>query len=213
MRHNVNLAVQAILREPGLDQIANHLRRSSGNFMPFHSILLAYAACGIAHHLGWGSEAAYFKLTMAACLHDLSLTSPDLARVGTQEELLKHPDQFGSKEVNSFLTHPSSAAQIAKGIQGLSEEIETIIAQHHEAPDGTGFPHGLTHTLISNFSAVFIVAEAFVLHMETASPTPSLTTFLHEKGEKYSGGAFRKIQEALLLMRKQSESPPNLSAA
>ena len=89
----------------------------------------------------------------------------------------------------------------------------TPVAQHHEAPDGTGFPHGLTHTRISNFSAVFIVAEAFVLHMETASPTPSLTTFLHEKGEKYSGGAFRKIQEALLLMRKQSESPPNLSAA
>jgi response regulator RpfG family c-di-GMP phosphodiesterase len=43
-----------------------------------------------------------------------------------------------------------------------SEAVE-IIRQHHEKPDGTGFPAGLKHSEIDELAACFIVSEEIVL--------------------------------------------------
>ena len=63
-----------------------------------------------------------------------------LAKIGTLQELRKREGEFTEKEVKSYKTHPAVAAEIAKGIDEVPPDVDTIIMQHHERPDGKGFP-------------------------------------------------------------------------
>jgi len=57
-------------------------------------------------------------------------------------------------------THPDYAAGIVSRIDTWSAAAE-MVAQHHEMPDGQGYPKGLTATQICDGAKILAIVDAF----------------------------------------------------
>ena len=80
--------------------------------------------------------------------------------------------------------------------------MDTIVLQHHELPDGSGFPRGLYHHQISPLACVFIVAQDlldfYLANAASAHPKADVfQAFLAERETRYSSGTFKKILDSL----------------
>ena len=65
--------------------------------------------------------------------------------------------------------------------------------QHHERPDGSGYPRGLNATQISPLGALFIIAEDLV-HEALEGEGVTVDSFFTKKAPLYSRGQFKKIR-------------------
>ena len=73
-----------------------------------------------------------------------------------------------------------------------------IIAQHHERPDGSGFPHQLDEKKIFPLAASFIVAEDFVNTIyENGIEDALIEEIVLGLEERYQKGYFKKSVDAL----------------
>ncbi|MGZ3708712.1 MAG: HD-GYP domain-containing protein, partial [Bdellovibrionota bacterium] len=185
---------------PKLSSILEKLRRHEGRYITSHSIMLAEIACAIAHRIGWSSAPVFLKLSLAAFLHDLNLKDDYLASFKTLKQA-KEAGDFREEALQLFEIHPVKAADYARKFQGIPPEVDTILLQHHERPDGSGFPLGLQHQAIAPIACAFIVAHDllhfFLEQIPTNSREAMIQAFLAENSTRYAQGTFREIRDAL----------------
>jgi len=192
-RSSVAMTAKLIGNKPKLSKILSDLKNRDGTYVSSHSISVGTLACTIAHKLEWHSPATYFKLSLAAFMHDITLHD-DLAKVSQLKEAsLEH---FTSEELNKIKLHPIHAADYVRKMTEIPGDVDQIVFQHHEKPNGTGFPRSLSGKMISPLSAVFIVAHEIVEFMRNREGE-AIDVFLKENEELYHQGTFRKIWLAL----------------
>ena len=76
-----------------------------------------------------------------------------------------------------------------------------MVEQHHERPDGTGFPKKLRHTTITLLSAIQIVAEDFIENLIATNFDHRLhDEILRKFLNRYYQGNFRKAAMSLCKM-------------
>lgn len=128
-----------------------------------HSLVISHVATAISAELQWTAPGTLYKIVLAAIFHDITLPTDKLANVGSLTELEKRSIEFSEKECELFRHHPSHSAQVVEKFQAhIPPDVAQIIMQHHEIPDGSGFPRGLSGSAITPLSAVFIVAHEIV---------------------------------------------------
>lgn len=192
-KSSVAMTVKLIGTKPKLSKILSDLKKKEGSYISSHSISLGTLSCAIAYKLEWHSAATFFKLSLAAFMHDIAI-SDKLAQVNDLKSASK--DEFTSDELNKIKLHPVHAADYVRKMSEIPADVDQIVFQHHERPDGSGFPRSLTGKFISPLSAVFIVAHDVIEFMRLR-PAEPIEVFLKETEEKYHQGVFRKIWLAL----------------
>ena len=195
----VRLTVDAMQHSQDLSQILKLLQDKKDQYISTHSTICAFVACAIASQLEWGSEMTFQKLTLAAFLHDIPIENQLLAAVSSSSELERVKGRFTDDEVRIYQTHPNLAADMARQMSEIPSNVDIILAQHHERPDGSGFPRGLVSNYIAPLSAVFIVAHDltdFVLSSGSEGDL-NIGSFLEQMSSSYSVGQFKKIITAL----------------
>jgi HD-GYP domain-containing protein (c-di-GMP phosphodiesterase class II) len=193
IRTNVQLTIRAMGKSPKLSEILGKIQIDRDKYISSHSVLLPQIACTLAMAMDWKSEPTLQKLTLAAFMHDTGLSNQALAAVTSLTELAGKKDQFTEEEQKAYRMHPIKTAEIAKQLQEVPPDVDTIIIQHHERPDGTGFPRGLTFQHISPLSVVFIVAHDLVSAIFDPNSTFVLEKFIESKKDEYHGGNFKKL--------------------
>ena len=185
------VTIKLLGKTPNLSNILEKMKVDDGKYVTSHSLMLAEIAGGLACRVGWNSPATYLKLIMASFLHDLPFRNDKLAEV---KELPKTAGiRFTAKDIEEIRLHPIKAAQYVSQFRELPADIDTIIIQHHEQPDGRGFPIGLTHSQIHPLSALFIIAHD-LLDFQLANPTEAtLVKFQEAHADKYTQGQFKKL--------------------
>lgn len=133
------------------------------------AVLTSYYCESILHNLGWKSDLSRKKLGLASLLQDATLSNEDLIKVTDSND--PNLQMFTQDEQDEYLTHPIKSAEIARQFQGYSE-VDFVIAQHHERPDGSGFPFGVTVNKLSAHSCAFILASTFVSRYAISSRSP-----------------------------------------
>ena len=93
------------------------------------------------------------RLRLAALIHDVG-------KIGVPDDILLKPERLSAEERTTIERHPVIAAEILRPIHG-AEEIAEIILCHHECPDGTGYPRGLTAAQIPLEAHILRVADVF----------------------------------------------------
>jgi HD-GYP domain-containing protein (c-di-GMP phosphodiesterase class II) len=189
----VAMTAKLISNKPQFSKILTDLRKKDGNYVGSHSISVGTVACAIAYKMEWHSAATYFKLSLAAFMHDITIDDK-LARVHLVKEMTR--DHFSADELNKIKLHPVHSADYVRKMSEIPSDVDQIVFQHHERPDGTGFPRNLSGKFISPLSGVFIVAHEIVEFM-TKREGETIDVFLTENEELYKGGTFRKIWLAL----------------
>ena len=196
----VKNAMKAMGGSPSMKGIFDRLESFKGQYIGSHSLLTGFLASAIASKLEWGSATTFHKLSMAAFLHDITLSNHELAKCETIQQAKDGP--FTTQEKQMYEKHPMHAAEVAKRFNEIPPDVDQIILQSHERPDSTGFPRRLSHSYISSLSTVFIVAHeladralAALERGEGKSFTPA--AYLAEVRDQYSSSGFRKVLSAL----------------
>jgi HD-GYP domain-containing protein (c-di-GMP phosphodiesterase class II) len=102
-----------------------------------HSMGVVVVANWLAKQMGWTAPRVTVPLTMGALLHDIGLKE-------LPQELVNKPRlEMTHEEVELYETHPVRGMMILRAFPGISADVLQIVQQHHEMPNGLGFPSRL----------------------------------------------------------------------
>lgn len=117
-----------------------------------HSNRVSRLAGRLAREMGC-AEATVEKIEGGALLHDIG-------KITVDTEVLSKPGPLSDDEMEIIRKHPLCSADIISRLRLLKESAE-IVVQHHERPDGRGYPEGLRGHEISVGARILNVADAF----------------------------------------------------
>lgn len=155
-----------------------------------HTRIVNYVSVSILKELSWDSISTLEKMCLTVLLHDISLP----------ERLFKERDvqKFSEEDTKLYLRHPEDSSHIAKNFSSIGMGIDKFILEHHELPDGKGFPKKLNYNLIHPMSAVLHLADrtSDILWSNEFDMNKTNEDLRKLKGF-YSKGFYRKPYEAL----------------
>src|SRR5690606_5192267 len=156
----------------------------------------------LAKQLEWISKQTMDKLVYAAVLSDITLAvRPELLMIRSRQEL--EASSFSPEDRKLVLGHPKDAANLIKNyFKGAPPDTDALAYQHHEMPDGSGFPLGLRADKISPLSALFIVASEFSYYF-IKDDEPTLDDFILKCHSRFDFMNFRKVIKALERIKKK----------
>lgn len=105
----------------------------------------------LAEDLNVLSPSARQNLTIAALLHDVG-------KIETPMGILHKPGRLSEPEWAIMKAHSLAGVRM---VAGFPAPVRQIIAQHHERPDGNGYPFGLRGNAICIEARIVAVADAF----------------------------------------------------
>jgi diguanylate cyclase (GGDEF)-like protein/putative nucleotidyltransferase with HDIG domain len=116
-----------------------------------HSETVGRYAEMIAAELGL-DEARVERVKLAGILHDIG-------KVGVPDEVIQKAGPLDDREWAEMHKHCELGSRLLSGA-GL-EDIASWVLAHHERPDGTGYPAGLTRSEIPPEARILAVADAY----------------------------------------------------
>ncbi len=167
-------------------------RENMTNYLYDHCYLTSLLAVEILKQLDWGKKDNIESIIHAAVYHDLLLENETLARIWNQEGVLKA--DLADYDKNLVLGHGRLVAELLEK-EGISDQnIHAILVNHHERPDGSGFPRGLYAKQIKPLTAVFIVAHELSRLIELKNyDLEESNAILAEIQDSFSHDHFEKI--------------------
>jgi len=197
VRASIHANLKVIGRNPTLKQTLAFLSYQRDQYIAAHSLSLAQISCALAAQMGWNSPSTFSKLQYASFFHDITLENHDLAQIETLSELAKFKDEFSQEEILALRLHPVHSAQLSAKFTEIPPDVDVLIRQHHERPDGSGFPHSLTANRINPLSCLFIVAHELVTQLFRKNGKLDYDAFMKMIHIKYNYGPFKAMIKAL----------------
>jgi putative nucleotidyltransferase with HDIG domain len=115
-----------------------------------HQQRVANLACAIASEIGL-SDTQIQGIRLAGLVHDIG-------KIHIPAEILSKPTQLTEIERQMIRTHPQTAYDILSTVE-FHWPVATVVLQHHERMDGSGYPHGLTKGEILLEARILAVAD------------------------------------------------------
>ncbi len=191
--NSVNANTLKMLQQsPSISQYIKKFKaNNSEEFMK--CILTSYLSTRMLDYFPWGNAAMKEKASIASLLCDLTLTKEEL-------EKLHDYELNGTPLDEKIKAHPLQISRLLSQRKDvIPQEVLTIIEQHHEVPDGSGFPIGLDAHRISPLASIFIVAHKFIEYIvEENFDFKKRKEIMEKIHSNYHGKGFDKALSALL---------------
>ncbi len=163
-----------------------------------HSMLTSV----VVRKIVWNSEATQFKLSLSAFLQDISLDSISLMELCDYQEFLANEDRFSRAEIRRFNEHPQKSVELLSHFKDIPADIDRILIEQHEMPNGEGFPKKLNALQIGALSGVFILTGILARHVLRDGSSFELKDFIKKmEGKGYSKGNFQEAFEIIKAMK------------
>lgn len=136
-----------------LDAVTKVIRRTVEIRDPYtagHQRRVAVLARAIATRMGLSAEDVE-TVTISAELHDIG-------KVSVPAEILSKPSRLSAIEYELVKEHAQAGYEILASAE-LEGEVATIVLQHHERLDGSGYPQGLTAEATHPSAKILAVAD------------------------------------------------------
>lgn len=143
--------VNSILTESDIAIQAIHGQRSGDQHYQ-HELNTLVLSMMLAKNAGLSEEEAEL-LGTAAILHDIGKRQ-------ISDKILLKKDPLTVRETNIFQTHVVMGISMLKDLC-VNKRLLTLIAQHHEHADGSGYPKGLKDAEIDPLSHMLIVVNTY----------------------------------------------------
>jgi hypothetical protein len=156
------------------------------------SCLTNFLLARVLEKFPWKSQQIIQKTMFAGMLCDVTLLPEDFDEVRRFER--------GEADISDRVhKHASEVCKILlKKKELIPMESITIIEQHHERPDGKGFPLGITVSRFNQLSAIFIVSQRFIEKIfDYHCDFTKRPEIIRELKVVYTGGPFNKALDAL----------------
>lgn len=142
--------VQRICERPYL-RIFDSIPNSSS--VVTHSMRVSLLATYVGYQLGFVNPLALENLAAAGMLHDIGKT-----RVALPDGI----DEISEEQETELLRkHPLLSVEALRKTPLVPEEVLTIINEHHENRDGSGYPSGTRGRQLHGLTKVFSIVNTF----------------------------------------------------
>lgn len=111
-----------------------------------------------------GCRVDSYHLTVAIYMHDVGMSF-------LSEGVWLKQGKLNDLEQREMRLHPMVASEMAVRMYGLAD-VARMIGQHHERPDGRGYPQGLSDSQICDGAKIIAIIDAF-------------EAMTHERGDRY----------------------------
>lgn len=209
-KESIDRAVERIRsiveKESKVDNFLKSLKQNQSHhaFFTQKMNLTSLMSCVLAKQLDWISKTTMDKLVYASVLSDITLAvRPELLKIQNLREFEKIKETLSEEDQKIYLSHPKDASNLIKRyFASAPPDTDALAYQHHELPDGSGFPVGLRAEKISPLSALFIVASDFSFYF-LKDDDPTMDDFLLKCHSRYDFVNFRKVIKALERVKKK----------
>lgn len=201
VQKNVRQTMLFIKEHADLQTFFNRMFRPEHGPVVRHALLTAHVACAVATQLGWTSGQTYLKLTVASLMHDTFLPNFEWAESRWAEAAAASKGKpRPPSEVKVFFQHPVDGAQLLRRFKQIPPDTDKIVLEHHELPDGSGFPRGLPGAQISPLGCLFILshhaAEALLERFSEGERWDMERLLELLVAERWQAGNFKKVWQA-----------------
>lgn len=189
-----NLQIEMIKDSPELSDFLTRFQ----NFRRIntdHTRLISYIVVVMLEDLSWDSESTLQKMCTAALLHDFSMSDELIEKVSLGTML----SNLNEEEKRIYLRHPEESSHVAKHFESMTAGIVRFILEHHELPNGKGFPRKMNYNNVHPLSAVLHLADLTAdLLWKTEFDVFKVKEELSILRSFYLRGFYRRPYEALM---------------
>jgi len=132
-----------------------------------HCLLVTGLAVAFGQKIG-ASRADKQRLSFAGMLHDIGKARIPLA-------ILEKPSRLDEGELLTMRKHPQFGFDALGTVPGLPTDMLDMVVHHHEYLDGSGYPHGLHASEISDLVRMITIADVFGALIERRSYKPPMS--------------------------------------
>jgi PAS domain S-box-containing protein/putative nucleotidyltransferase with HDIG domain len=143
-RERLKKALDGTVRAVGL------VAEMKDSYTSGHQLRVAEVASAISRRMGL-SEKDIEDVRVASLIHDIG-------KMAVPAEILSKPSQLTDVEFGLIKEHPRIAYEMLTAVEFI-EPVATIIVQHHERLDGSGYPHKLKGEAITRAARILAVAD------------------------------------------------------
>lgn len=189
----INARAMSILSEsPSLYAFIRRFKKNCSEEY-LRTILTSYLMALIIDKFPWRSDLVKEKGALASILCDLLLEKGDFLHVREWEK-------NGTEMPEHVKQHPLDVAQNLRQKRNLvPNETLTIIEQHHELPNGKGFPNGIQAGRFNQLSCIFILSQQFIENLFEANfDFDRRLDIINHLQKRYEAKNFEKAMNALI---------------
>jgi response regulator RpfG family c-di-GMP phosphodiesterase len=175
----------------------NNLKNILNDFEKFKpssysdAFLVSFFSTVICKNIEWVGTKTIETLALGALLHDIgTIQIEDIILKTAYEDLTP-------QQKSIFNNHPNLGVNAIKSMRMITPGVCSIVHQHHEYNDGSGFPSGLTGNKIFPLAKIVALADG-------------LTDFLKEHDLSALDGLKEFLSDRQTLMRYEPELVRNL---
>ncbi|MCI5072215.1 response regulator [bacterium] len=153
------------------------------------------------------SKTELMRLQEGAMVHDIG-------KISIPDDILKKPGRISALERKIIQTHPGRGGDILESIPQL-RDLAPMARDHHERPDGKGYPRGLVEDEIDLLTSIVALADFFEAlsakrpYKEPWAIKDIVTEIAKNKGTQFKGSVvdalFDVLKEEKLIGEKALE--------
>lgn len=125
-----------------------------GEYLYYHSVATAIFSMFLAKAAGQFNQRTLEIVGMGGFLHDIGATQLPM-------EIIDSTVELNSQQWKEMRTHPKLGLQMIENTPNIPDEVRYIVYQHHEEPNGQGYPNGLHGPVIYYPAKIVGLADAF----------------------------------------------------
>jgi HD-GYP domain-containing protein (c-di-GMP phosphodiesterase class II) len=168
VRDGVSDLIDSIIRNPAAFMWLTRLKNKD-SYAYTHSVDACGLAVAFGRYLGF-SKTELENLAIGTLLFDIGkLQLPD--------SLLTKPGRLTEQEHRLILRHVEFGVQIAREIDGINDEVISVIAHHHERHDGSGYPRGLPGRKIPVNGRIAALVDCYDAITSERPYSPAMSTY------------------------------------
>lgn len=166
------------------------------DYIANHSLMSLYIACLVLKKSGEYNNTLQDKIITAAMFKDISLDNSHQAKIWNKKD--PKLTEMSPTESANVLNHPTKALEVVKKLKINSPDIEAMVRDHHELPDGSGFPKSDSAQSLTPIAMIFNCACHFSQEAinQGASQLNPIVIFKN-MDDLYSKGNFKSSYLAL----------------
>lgn len=156
---NTKMIQNLVAAVPNINEVFDWFESSDHDLGVSTGILLSYFLAAITKRLGITDRRQLEVLSMAGFFHDMFL---DDYQIRNQEKFIKALSlgtAVNRETVEQIKNHPMEVRSTLSRWEQCPPGLLELIEQHHELPDGSGFPKGIKGAEMHPLSGIFVVAR------------------------------------------------------
>lgn len=123
------------------------------DYTMYHFVNVSAIAALIAIWLKYPPESVS-AISLAGLLHDVGKSM-------LEPELLKTSGKLSPDNYKKYKQHVTYGYDLVKKIPNISQSIADAVFQHHERPDGSGYPQGIKNEDIHPYAKIIAIADLY----------------------------------------------------